>query len=116
MKLVTILIPLLTIHLGASSPISIDVNPRVAQVKQQVKVVVKIEQDDRNRELVLEWWAMEGFVSRKYEQVDGAQTKRTFEYFIKMEECGETTIRATVKRVDNTVKSSTTDFQVMGCF
>lgn len=92
--------------------ITVDVYPKVTL--DMARVTVRLEKDDRNRNLIIEWWLFEGFENRKDEQVDGAQSKRTFQFLVKFEEGGDWTIRATIERSDGHPKVGFTSVHVIG--
>jgi len=77
-------------------------------------VKVRVEPDARNRSLVVEWFLFEGFESRKFFQLEGEAAKKWYEFRIKFEESGEWTIRAILKRNDDSQSSSATTVRVIG--
>lgn len=102
--------------LGAPSPITINAAPRVLNLNQQVRITIRVEPDERNRTLLLEWWVVEGLENRKFEQVDGADSKRIFQYYLTLREGGMTTFKATILRNDQSSQVALTDAQVIGVF
>lgn len=94
---------LLLPHLLLASPdIVIEARPRVTN--EYTRTMIRVEPNQANRKLVLEWYKYKGFENRKWYDLQGEASQVVFRDLIKFEESGEWTVRAILVRSDDSQK------------
>ena len=101
-------------HSETPPPVHISARPAMLMVGGMSRVRVRVEPDSSNRSLTVEWYVEPGFENRKFFQLDGDKAPKFYEFLVQFEEAGEWTMKATVKRNDDSTKVATVPIIVRG--
>ena len=96
------------------NPLTLTVSPQVANAPAQVVVRVRVEPDQRNRELTIEWWSEEGIGGLHSRSLEGEEAPSLYRYAIKRMEQGEYVVTARVTRDDGSDLTRDTTVIVAG--
>jgi hypothetical protein len=116
MRKVLVMILLLScgaVLVRAVQPVSVSVYPAVTSVRGGARVLVRVEANERNRQLVYEVDGPDYFRSSSV-QLDGASAPRSFRYALTNVPAGEYSVRAKLIRNNNSVSLAEATMAVVG--
>jgi hypothetical protein len=100
-------------RLNADEPVTISVYPNIAVARGEARLKILVQPNDQNRTLN---WEVDGpnYYRSSTAQLDGADSPRSWLFFVKDLTPGSYQIRATVKRSNNSESVAATQMQVIG--
>src|SRR5205085_6655178 len=99
--------------LNANESITVSVYPTVAVARGEAQLRIFIERNDQNRALN---WEVDGpnYYRSSTAQLDGADSPRSWFFFVKDLQPGSYQVRAVVKRNNNSESVASTQMRVIG--
>jgi len=99
--------------LNAGEAVTVSVYPAVAVARGEAHLTILVERNDQNRALN---WEVDGpnYYRSSTAQLDGAESPRSFVFYVKDLAAGAYQVRATVRRSNNSEAVALTQLRVIG--